>query len=169
MRPHKSPLVLAPAGEASPVPCWIEQSQWALRYGLFMLSVGVAGLTAGILRFPPNVVSITATNSAKEPLEFNLQVTGVAVLSGFLILVCFMEAFRSFLRARELQDRITRWLLILEEDLSPEERLRLIEQGPRKVSEPNAESRVLKRRPVQLHLAWPARTEQASRDETDTK
>ena len=153
--------VVALGLEPSPASLWKEQSRWAVCYGLFMLSVGGGGLTAAVLHFPPNVVSITARNTVKEPFTLEFKVTGVAVLSGVVILLCFLEAFRGFIRARNLQDRATRWLTRPIEDLSTEELYRLIEHGPRKDGEPKT------RRPFQLRLVWPARSEKPDRDEID--
>lgn len=114
-----------------------------------MLLIGVVGLVAAIHSFQPNTVLLTARNNDKEPLTFDLKLTGFAFLCGVFILLCFSQAVLSFARARSSQNQAARAavLAMLPDDLTPEEFLRLVEHGSREESS--------QKKVRQLRLAWP--------------
>jgi hypothetical protein len=105
------------------------------------------------MHFPPNVVAIFIGNLPKAPVGVSFLATGVAVLSGALILRCFMAAFRAFQRAQDLQDRIAR-LLLYREGLPPRA-MQIIEDGPQEVEGSIGEDSILEDLPVRLSIAWP--------------
>jgi hypothetical protein len=134
--------------ESPPCPDWKGQARWAFAFGFIMLLVGALSLVAAFLYFQSNAVLLTARNADKEPLTFEARFTGIAVLAGTFILLCLTQAVLSFSRGRDLQDRLTRWQLLayLLDELTPEDLLRLVEQGPPQAAK--------KTKPRQLRFPW---------------
>lgn len=161
-------LSRASQGDSSPEPAWGGQVRKALVYGLVAFLVGTAGLIAAAANFQPNAAVLTLRNTNEEPVLFEFRITGIAVLSGSMILLCFVEAFRWFARARHIEDRSTRLQVIrpVAGGLSANELLLLVEHGAERDLSLDRHRKVRWWQPT-LPL-WPSPTAKEAREETTT-
>ena len=140
---------------------------WALFLGLGLLLLVIGGIIAAVAYFQPNVASLTIRNTDKEPISFELRVTGVALLCGLALVLCLSLALRFLSRIMVLQDREMRWLYLGDhlEALPAEEARRMIEGEPLRETSSESSSR----RPYQLRLVWPHRSEKTGHEKDSGK
>lgn len=128
---------------------------WALFLGTGLLFLGTAGVVAAVTHFEPNIASLSFRNTDKEPVTFEIRITGVALFCSLCIFLCLLLAFRFLSRISVLQDREMRWRYLQHrlDELPAEEVRRLLEDEIQR----EAKTGNL-RRPYQLRLVWPFRS-----------
>lgn len=151
--------------DSSPESACRGEARKALVYGLVAFLFGTAGLIAAVAYFQPNAASLTLRNTDEEPALFEVRITGGVVFCGSMILLCFVEAFRWFARARHLGDRSIRLQIIgpIVGGLSPKEILLLVEHGAQGDRSGDRRRQVRWWQP-QLPL-WPSRTAKGASEE----
>ncbi len=139
----------------SSCPDWKGQARWSFALSFILLLIAAACLVTAFY-FLSNILALSLRNSAKDPLTLELKVAGPGILAVAFFILCLKQVALSFARGRVLEDRWTRWqaISLLRDELSPEDLLRLIEQGPLQ------QAQEVKDR--QLKLIWPVRPPKSS-------